>query len=440
MRYGCYKQQFCIMPQERRGFNRRERQKASLVCTGLFDEMKLKTGVFWRFASWLATSDELFEEFAYASILTLHEKWYERIFTLEQEHQEGFDRVCQRIVGDLFGMFEASLFAPKTTNRANYFLHVLHYLQGCNDGHKLSERIDEMPLAVLRARGGIVDLVQVLSRMLMGWVTDSMTTLSLQLNGLDGAEAESKGGELGPENEKREVNRFLGWAIWNLRRKLAKRRTRAKTKDWVLAEDVEPLIQHLDGMRCFHHHALIDQEYMQHCYSQADQSRNGGWLSLVSKDYFHFGKVLLEKIRETVQQDHWGRHGNASIQIAAKAICKNAAIKKAFFDSSVDAVIHASALQSLMDRIVLKVFHARAGASMNAWKFKNTARVVKGSSDAAFRADLKSKVSKTTKEVGEFVIRRQGVHLFNETIGDAKKGKGLPKSREDEEEDCNMDT
>mmetsp|Transcript_777 Transcript_777/g.1017 ORF Transcript_777/g.1017 Transcript_777/m.1017 type:complete len:94 (+) Transcript_777:1268-1549(+) len=93
-----------------------------------------------------------------------------------------------------------------------------------------------------------------------------------------------------------------------------------------------------------------------------------------------------------------------------------------------------------MDRIVLKVFHARAGASMNAWKLKNTARVVKGSSDAAFRADLKSKVSKTTKEVGEFVIRRQGVHLFNETIGDAKKGKGLPKSREDEEEDCNMDS
>jgi hypothetical protein len=384
------------------------------------------------FASSLATSNELFEEFAYASILTRHEKWYESIFTLEPEHQEGVDKVCQRIVGDLFGMFEASLFAPKTTNRAHYFLHVLHYLQGCNDGPKLLERIEEMPLAVLRARGGAVDLVQLLSPMLMGWVTDSMTTLSLRLNGLDGAELQ--GGELGPENEKREVNRFLGWAIWNLRRKLAKQRTRAKAKDWVLAEDVEPLIQHLDGMRCFHHHALIDPEYMQHCYSQADQSRNGGWLSLVSKDYFHFGKVLLEKVRETVQQDHWGRHGNASIQIAAKAICKNAAIKKAFFDSCVDSVIPASTLQSLMDRIVLKVFHARAGASMNAWKLKNTARAVKGSSDAAFRADLKSKVSKTTKEVGEFVIKKRGAHVLTETIGDAKKSKGVSKPREHEEE------
>jgi hypothetical protein len=164
------------------------------------------------------------------------------------------------------------------------------------------------------------------------------------------------------KNEK-STNRFLGWATWNLRRKLAKRRTRAKTKDWVLADDVEPLIQHLDGMRCFHHHALIDPEHMQHCCSQADESRHGGWLSLVSKDCFHFGKVLLKNI-----QDHWGRHGNASIQIAAKAICKNAAIKKGFFDSCAGSATPDSALQLLMDQTVLKVFHAWAGASVNAWK------------------------------------------------------------------------
>jgi hypothetical protein len=91
---------------------------------------------------------------------------------------------------------------------------------------------------------------------------------------------------LDAENEKREVNRFLGWAIWNLRLKLSARRNRAIAEDWVLAEDVGPLIEHLDGMRCFHHDAIIDQDYMKNCYSEADQSRNGGWLSLVSKDFF----------------------------------------------------------------------------------------------------------------------------------------------------------
>jgi hypothetical protein len=71
---------------------------------------------------------------------------------------------------------------------------------------------------------------------------------------------------------------------------------------------------------------------------------------------------------------------------------------------------------------------------MNAWKSKNAARAVKGSSDTAFRSDLKSKVSKTTKEVGEFAIKKQGAHVLTETIGDARKGKGVPKPREDEEE------
>jgi hypothetical protein len=232
---------------------------------------------------------------------------------------------------------------------------------------------------------------------------------------------------LDAENEKREVNRFLGWAIWNLRLKLSTRRNRATAKDWVLAENVEPLIQHLDGMRCFHHHAIIDQEYMKNCYSQADQSRNGGWLSLVSKHYFGFGKVLLSHIRDNVQQKQWGRHGNDSIKVAAEAICMDVAVKKAFFDACSASTIPVSVLKTLMDRLVLKTFHARAGASMDAWKRKNTAREVKGSADAAFRADLKSKVSQATQKAGEFQIRKRSGDMVTGNIARAKKGKPIPK-------------
>jgi hypothetical protein len=58
-----------------------------------------------------------------------------------------------------------------------------------------------------------------------------------------------------------------------------------------------------------------------------------------------------------------------------------------------------SVLKSLMDpAAVLKTFHGRAGASMDAWKEKNTAWEVKGSTDGSFRADLKSKVSQATNE------------------------------------------
>jgi hypothetical protein len=118
------------------------------------------------------------------------------------------------------------------------------------------------------------------------------------------------------------------------------------------------------------------------------------------KRFFDFGKVLLSQIRDNVQQKHWGRHGSASIKIAATAICKDAGTKKDFFDACTGSSIPVSVLKTLIDQIVLKTFHARAGASMDAWKRKDTAREVKGSADASFRANLKSKVSQATKKAG----------------------------------------
>jgi hypothetical protein len=163
------------------------------------------------FASLLTTSDNLFQELAFANILAPHEQWHERVFALGAEHQQVFNKVCQRILGDLFGMFEAALLAPKTTTKAKFYLHVLHCLQG-GDGSKLTARIQEMPFDALQRRGGVIDLVQVLSQMLMRWVTASMTTLLLRLNGIACVTlAESHEEELDTENEKREVNRPVPW-------------------------------------------------------------------------------------------------------------------------------------------------------------------------------------------------------------------------------------
>jgi hypothetical protein len=137
--------------------------------------------------------------------------------------------------------------------------------------------------------------------------------------------------------------------------------------------------------------------------------------------------VLLSQIQDNVQEKQWGRNGNASIKVASAVISKDAAIKKAFFDAYASSPIPVSVLQSLMDRIVLKVFHARAGASMDAWKRKNTAQEVKGSTDASFRADLKSKVSQSTKKAGEFRIQKRG--MLPRTVAGVKKGKPTPKQR-----------
>ena len=66
--------------------------------------------------------------------------------------------------------------------------------------------------------------------------------------------------------------------------------------------------------------------------------------------------------------------------------------QKAFFDACEGSALPIPILKALMDQLVMKTFHARAGASFDSWK-KNTARKVKGSLDAFLRVDLKSRVS-----------------------------------------------
>lgn len=74
----------------------------------------------------------------------------------------------------------------------------------------------------------------------------------------------------------------------------------AISKHWHSTEDVPKMILHLDTMRIFHNEAVTDEDYMRNCYSDFDLTDNDGWLSLVSKPYFSFGKELLSRIREEI--------------------------------------------------------------------------------------------------------------------------------------------
>jgi hypothetical protein len=101
-----------------------------------------------------------------------------------------------------------------------------------------------------------------------------------------------------------------------------------------------------------------------------------------------------------------------------------------FFDACRGSSIPVSVLKMLMDRIVLKTFHAQAGASMDAWKRKNTAREVKGTADASLRADLKSKVSQTTKKkAGDFVIGNEVPKCCLRLIQWQRKRRGVEGDR-----------
>jgi hypothetical protein len=87
------------------------------------------------------------------------------------------------------------------------------------------------------------------------------------------------------------------------------------------------------------------------------------------ESFFLYGSLISDP-RDNVQQKQWGRQGNAAIQFVATAIGRDAGTKKALFGVCRGSSIPVSVLNFLMDQIILKTFHARAGASMDAWKRK----------------------------------------------------------------------
>jgi len=71
----------------------------------------------------------------------------------------------------------------------------------------------------------------------------------------------------------------------------------------MLGEDVAAILIFVDSMRTFHNKFALDPDCTRNFYSANDQARNNGWLMLVSKKFFGFGRRrLMTEIRACVEE------------------------------------------------------------------------------------------------------------------------------------------
>lgn len=351
----------------------------------------------------LVCEDKGFREYMFANAFGPSKEWFRTLCCgLTKEEEAQFECASYGIMDDLFGLWESSIFAGSRSCDSKYHYQLLRYLQEQDDEHPcLRNRMRTMP-PVLQQRGGIIVMTLVFSRWLLGWIRKAMLLISQDLNPKKEENQESS-----VEDEKREVNRFLGWAIFHLRRKLVQRRDRAIAKNWHSTEDVPGMISTLDSMRIFHNEAVTDEEYMRDCYSDFDLTDNDGWLSLVAKPFFSFGKELLSRIRSEINIKAIKRLGNEAIKTAInriKATESFASLSSKFLDAvSASSLKHATKV-SLLERIIKKAFHARAKVASVAYRASHTDRHVTGASTQAFRQSLMAKTEKTTKEKAKRIL------------------------------------
>ena len=113
---------------------------------------------------------------------------------------------------------------------------------------------------------------------------------------------QAKRADLKTEEEMTEACEFFGWAIFSLRKTLANERDRAMELEWTLTKEVQPILDFVDSMRCFHHEVICDKECMSKHYSNVTLVNNRGWLALVQKECIRMGWHLLKLCRGKIRQ------------------------------------------------------------------------------------------------------------------------------------------
>jgi len=266
-------------------------------------------------------------------------------------------------------------------------------------------------------------LSQHLVRMFSGAVHEATKLIATERSELihDGnPEGVNQQEDLPAEEEKREVNAFVGWAIHELRVEvglkkhgLDKRRSASQGDDAGKSshddndhddndddendDENDEMLAYLEGMRVFHDRAVLDEEYMRECYSLFHRMINNGWLTLVSKALFPFGRNLMRKIRDVCNDKAIRQHGNQSSIKAFEQLMGDSQLEEQFYLAHGDGVGR-PLKRKVYCKLVKKVFHARFGAEFDKFKEKHTGRHVKGCQDLPFRLQLRAMTQKGTVE------------------------------------------
>jgi hypothetical protein len=143
-------------------------------------------------------------------------------------------------------------------------------------------------------------------------------------------------------------------------------------RDHEIAEEVVPFIAQ---MRYKHTQAIVDTEYMANRYSTADQFRNRGGLTLVSKAYWDVGDKIVSKVRLLVNEESIGKNGNAGANIACQKMTSDASLMKEFLSCDLNSSLAKEIRVTIFESIIRKVLNAVTGHEYRQYRSKHTGRL-----------------------------------------------------------------
>ena len=194
------------------------------------------------------------------------------------ETEEQINIHCQALMTQIFICYETSMSNAKSKTMCNFWGNIMAYLKG--DG--FSEMMNQLPKDLQSRRLWVVIVFN-----LIHYFDSEVIKVCDRLKISQNIAKETQVYSLG--DERTEVQRFIGWAIYSYRKRLLEKENSSQLDDAKM-DLLSHMITSADEVK-------DNQEYLMKCYSLEDQIYNRGHLTLVSEKFFRWAKKLNQVIK-----------------------------------------------------------------------------------------------------------------------------------------------
>ncbi|KAI2494045.1 hypothetical protein MHU86_20488 [Fragilaria crotonensis] len=261
-------------------------------------------------------------------------------------HGKGFNLYCQRELVQIAvqpgrrrrNELQLSLFMHPVNTFSELIRSICFQSEACSLFHHrlykmMKERnhvawkivIDKLPTCLRLKDAPVCLLIQCLSDILLEWVYDAMSArLSEKKIEREAIASSRQSNATNTVDNSQDVimsqvQRFFGWSIFSLKRKLENEQC-----------DNKDGLDLLEKMSVFHHEVINDELYMKNCYPIANEVMNKGGLTLVATNFIGFGRSLMTMVKkltiETVLQK-----GNRAIEDLVSDVLHSEKLKRIFW-------------------------------------------------------------------------------------------------------------
>ena len=308
-----------------------------------------------------------------------------------------FDSICQRINEKLISRW---LLASKKKGKTFKFNEFVYLYLVSPEFAKLI-KVCSSNLAVANeqsTRIGLVVVTQTLARIF----ADSVR-VGIDSHARTCCQEQNESATMNPpaKNLKSEVNRFVGWAIFETYMHYRDESELMDTDEPLdmEADDSEEVasnetckhpVHYIQKMFIRHEQALLDPYYLQNCYDSVLLLKNNGGLTLVSRCYFEFGMDLMRTIVEAMDQESMEREGDECLKAArARVREQESKLLPKFLSCDQSSLVNASTREEIFRFLVTKAMNARFGMEIEKYKNEQTKRKGRRHKGQSLREGLK---------------------------------------------------